>query len=735
MGVDDFEEVNNISALMIALCLGLREVVEAVLATPLSYSELNQFWRKETALFLAISMKDYEMTKSLISAGANIGDNSFDENSRTALEVALEQMDNDILNLLFENKAGTHAALCTSLKYCVSDWQPGFFDLILMKNGPLIPSLRIRLLVIAMSRSIGQNRIRAVKLVLACPHEQSMDETLQAALHLALTDYDLDFDMCSLIINDPAIHDLDKCWELNNCTGSSQSIVRHLTERLKPNKIGFRRYPDEVRLLKLLGARGASFDRNSDGSEFLYAAYCGHVDYFEIFIQNHPQLATLYINRCRVHSTPLENAINNRNHDMIRCLLEHGARINQSISFKFSYLKENYFSTIFTAVGRGDTDKPFNINKNDPLLSTISIQQLQKLIGYGFNINLEIRGQTLLSHAASSGDAGRVQWLVDHGANVDNRFSNGQSIQSYPLMEAICNCDDLAAASGIVKILHDHGANIDGPRDYRVHAGFVVASSVHLAIIKDSVKVLQTLLECNTDVNLYGKNYGILLKEATTNGQVHIVKLLVLYGADVNAVVKGVPILHKAIFNRQIEAVAVLLDLGANINIFEYIRGTPLQLAMSMQYGDMVYLLQSRGALQVCNLKPLGTSYFYHQSRRHTSTNSLAFSRKDVELPAPEVLSRRQSLHSQTWVTYNFDQHGTVSSSPFREELGNDVPFDLSSRSERRKEVDSGSDDENDDTSNDHNYNNYSSIQINPDYSSSDLVMGRRIYETEQHYY
>ncbi|KAF7881383.1 uncharacterized protein EAF01_011894 [Botrytis porri] len=688
--VDDFEEVNTISPLMIALGLDLLDISKALLATPLSQSELNQSWRKVTAVSFAIRMGDYEMTRALISAGANIGDNSADEHSRTALEVALDRGDDDILNLLFENKAGTHAALCSALGNYVVNWDPRLIDLLLVKNGPLVPSLRVRLLLIALSTSIAQNKGLAVKFVLACPHEQSMDETLQKPLYSALTAYYLDFDICSLIIDDPAIHDLDKCWELNNSTGNSQSIVHHLTERLKPNSIGFCRYSDGVRLLKLLGARGASFDRHFDGSAFLDAAWCGRVDYFEVFLQKDPQLASLYINKARVHSTPLDIAINNSNHDMIRCLLKHGARFNQSIRFEFPYLEESYFFTIFTAFKRGDIDKTFRINLIDGILSTVSMQQLQKLIGYGFDINLDIRGQTLLSHAASSGNSDWVQWLIDHGANVDDRFSNRQSIQYSPLMEAIWYCDDSAAASGIIKILHEHGANIDGPRDYKGRAGFVVASSVHLAIIKCSVKVLQTLLECNADVNLHGENYGIPLKEATMNGQVHLLKLLVSYGADVNAVVEGIPILHQAIFNRKLEAVAVLLDLGAYINILECVRGTPLQLAKDMHYVEMVLLLQSRGALEVCNLKPLGTSYFYHQSRGHTSTNSLAFFRKDIEMPAPEVSSRRRSLNLQTWGTYTFDHHGTVASGPFHEEVRNYVLSDLSLRFEKRKEVDSG---------------------------------------------
>ncbi|KAF5870291.1 putative sex-determining protein fem-1 protein [Botrytis fragariae] len=115
----------------------------------------------------------------------------------------------------------------------------------------------------------------------------------------------------------------------------------------------------------------------------------------------------------------------------------------------------------------------------------------------------------------------------------------------------------------------------------------VVAYPAHLAIIKNNQQVLQVLLSHNADINLQGENYGVLLKEASVNGKPHLMKLLASHRADVNAIGQGIPVLHEAILNRQPEAVSVLLDLGAYINILDYAQGTPLQLSKAMHYGGV----------------------------------------------------------------------------------------------------------------------------------------------------
>ncbi|TGO44664.1 hypothetical protein BCON_0479g00010 [Botryotinia convoluta] len=595
--LDDFDEVNAMSTLMITSCLGLLNVSETLLASSFSHSEANQLWKRETALSLAIRKEDYKMINFLISTVANLGGNSSDENVRIALEVALEQKNSGILSVLLNNEAKTHAALIMALEDYLLHWSSELFDFILMHNGPLTPCLRVRLLKIAISNKNAENGIRAVRFVLECPHEQSVDETLQEPLYLALTGHVLNVGICSLIINDPAIHDIDNCWELNDRTGSSQSIVHYITSRYYSRRLEFRQYPNEVTLLKILGARGASFDRHYNGSTFLYAARYSQVDYFQVFTQGDPKLATYYINGDGINVTPMEFAATDCNFDMIRCLLEHGANINRSFSFRLPYFEEDYFSAILTAIEHGNVDSMSEIKVKGGLLDTLSAQQVQKLIGHGFDINMKIKGQNLLSHAASCGNVDRVQWLIDHGDDVDGRFPNERSILSSPLMETIWGCKSATAASFIVEILLNHGANVDGPRYYKVHNGPIVASCSHLAIMRGSVGILQTLLDHDADVNLQGDDHGVLLKEAAVNGQVHIVKLLVSLGADVDAVGKDPPILHEAIVNRQIEVVVALLDLGAYINIVDYIRRTPLQLAKDMHYAEMVSLLLRRGAL------------------------------------------------------------------------------------------------------------------------------------------
>ncbi|KAJ8063321.1 hypothetical protein OCU04_008551 [Sclerotinia nivalis] len=631
---NDFEETRAMSTLMVASCLGFLDIAKTLLTTPLSHSEICQYWNNKTALSFAIINGDYKMTELLISAGANIDDNDSNGEVQSALEVAVEHKQSNIIYLLLDNKAGTHAALITAAREYFVHWQPGIFGLILARKGALVPHLRARLLEIAISMHNPTDVVRAIYFVQECPHEPSVSETMSSPLFLVLSRDPPNIDACSLIINDSAIHDIDNCWRSNGSSSSGVYFIASL---------------GEVRLLKLLTARGASLDMDSNGSAFYQAVNSGNVECVKFFIEEDPGISTLYING-NINYSPILNAVEKGNHNMVRYLIEHGADASRGIGHWSGFEKELYYFTILTAVEMGKTPKSSGIVKRDTrqTLIDLSIQQIEELIGYGFDINCEVRGGIFLSHAASSGNLDRVKWLIDHGANVDGHFSGGRSILSSPLMEAIWGCD--GPSSG-----------------YKVCNGPIVASSVHLAIIKDDVEVLRILLEHNADVNLQGDKYGIPLKEATANGQVNLMRLLVSHGADVNAIGQGIPVLHEAIFNRQLEAVAALLDLGAYINIIDYVRGTPLQLAEAMHYPEMVSLLQRRGAIEVCNLKSAGTSYFCRQARGHTSTASLVLSRKEIETPDSDVFSRRRSVALQTWATYGFDYHGEEFVSIFSE--------------------------------------------------------------------
>ncbi|KAF5870289.1 putative sex-determining protein fem-1 protein [Botrytis fragariae] len=112
--VDDSEEVNTISPLMIASGLGLLDISKALLATSLSQSEVNQFWRKEITLSFATRNGEYGIKELLIIAVANINDIDSDEQIKSTLEIALENNREDIISFLLDNKAGVNTALITA---------------------------------------------------------------------------------------------------------------------------------------------------------------------------------------------------------------------------------------------------------------------------------------------------------------------------------------------------------------------------------------------------------------------------------------------------------------------------------------------------------------------------------------------------------------------------------------------------------------------------------------------
>ncbi|TGO39060.1 hypothetical protein BHYA_0061g00150 [Botrytis hyacinthi] len=311
--------------------LGLLDISKALLATSLSQSELNQFWRKETALTFAISNGEYEITELLINAGANINDIDSDEQIKSALEIALENNRENIISLLLDNKAVVNAALITAAQ----NWIPGMlpqdlFGLILARDGAFEPSIRARLLDAIMterSRYLSSYLTRDVKLVLSYPTKSS-----------------------------------------------------------PPGQLGLGEH------LKLVRARGASLDKESRGSAFYSAIYSGNVKCVEFFLREDPHLATLYING-KENIWPLTTAPLNRDYNMVRCFLTQGADIDHGTGNMTSYDRDCYYSDILIAtIHEGISNMEIKIKGG--LLDTLSTQQLQQAINYGLDIDMELKGKT-----------------------------------------------------------------------------------------------------------------------------------------------------------------------------------------------------------------------------------------------------------------------------------------------------------------------------------------------------
>lgn len=135
---------------------------------------------------------------------------------------------------------------------------------------------------------------------------------------------------------------------------------------------------------------------------------------------------------------------------------------------------------------------------------------LKGLLEHGANVNMsDCHGNTALMFAVLSRHLTSVQWLVEHGADLERvRISDGRSA----LGLAVCN-----GHFDIARCLLDAGAS----------------RSVWLVFAADfgNLDSIQCLLHNATDVNKYEHNGVSPLCAAAGNGNLPIVKCLVMAGA------------------------------------------------------------------------------------------------------------------------------------------------------------------------------------------------------------
>jgi len=180
-----------------------------------------------------------------------------------------------------------------------------------------------------------------------------------------------------------------------------------------------------------------------------------------------------------------------------------------------------------------------------------------KLMSYGINIGEEEAnsfdkyGIPLLVKASESGRLNVVQYLVEHGANINARTK----FENTALMGA-----SLFGHLDIVKYLIKHGANVNNQNAGGETALMRAAGQKHLDIVKYLI-----LYGANIDTsNRFGDT---ALMKGAYHGYLNIVKYLTKHGADVNARdISGNTVLMQAVLEGQLNIVKYLIQNGAKIN-------------------------------------------------------------------------------------------------------------------------------------------------------------------------
>jgi ankyrin repeat protein len=182
------------------------------------------------------------------------------------------------------------------------------------------------------------------------------------------------------------------------------------------------------------------------------------------------------------------------------------------------------------------------------------------------------RDQALIA-ASAKGDIAAVERLVAEGANVKARDSRGRTA--------------LLAAT--------HGSDVNAKDD--------IQDSPYLyAGAEGRTEILKMTLAAGADLRSTNRYGGTALIPAAHHGHPEAVKVLLATAIDKDHVNRlGWTALLEAVIlgdggRVYVEIVRLLVDAGANVNIADREKVTPLQHAKRRGFGEMVRILEAKGA-------------------------------------------------------------------------------------------------------------------------------------------
>jgi ankyrin repeat protein len=276
----------------------------------------------------------------------------------------------------------------------------------------------------------------------------------------------------------------------------------------------------------------------------------------------------------------LHYAINSQNLDLVQLLVQHGAAIDQKC---LSLAVKVNDTAIVKLLGKEKDNLDFSASS---LINVVlnaenkNVDLLDYLLKMGSDPNLLCENVTNLQQACIIDCLDYVQCLLQNGANVNGRGTNGTT----PLMSTYSNTD-----LQIATLLVNSGANVNDKDDQGATALYYASSNGNLNLV-------QCLLQNGANVNGRETKNGITpLMSTYSNTDLQIATLLVNSGANVNDKDdQGVTALFYASSNGNLNLVQYLHKNGADISIESNARDTAL--TMAHQHISVMTYLVGNGA-------------------------------------------------------------------------------------------------------------------------------------------
>jgi ankyrin repeat protein len=210
-------------------------------------------------------------------------------------------------------------------------------------------------------------------------------------------------------------------------------------------------------------------------------------------------------------------------------------------------------------------------------------------------------GITALHIAAFTANCKVAQMLIERTAVINGRDDKGRTPLHYAMRDGMPGWVEseqkLHDVFHCVRLLLDHGASAEAQNNHG-------STPLHLAASKASQEIMQSLIENSTNIDLRDNDGEAALHYASRRGQIDNIRLILSHNADIDALDNGgstplqlaIPEKYMAIPEANLEAVQLLLEQGAKINLQNHMGETALHRASQHGYLNIIQLMLNHDA-------------------------------------------------------------------------------------------------------------------------------------------
>ncbi|KAL8708290.1 MAG: hypothetical protein Q9225_007621 [Loekoesia sp. 1 TL-2023] len=353
-------------------------------------------------------------------------------------------------------------------------------------------------------------------------------------------------------------------------------------------------------IVRCLLREGLDIDAGSDTGRtaLMFTAETGHTDTIKALLE-----AGADVNKADAAGvTALMVAASEGHDNVVKLLLDNGAKLE--IADVYGATFRGYLEAVDFLLNRGADITAQNDTGETVLHTCIHYKPHDDMVFFlverGIPPNImDTQGNTALHAAAGRGYGSIIEILIDHGADVNIKNQKGWT----PLQEA--------AASGHEKVVDYLLTQMASP--YKpTHTNLLASARLREAINSKDDQIIQDLLKKpDVDIGLLDHDGRTSLHHAAYNGEIDVVQALLERGASVNAKIadsayqhaksyygnapfdsiygwQWVTPLHNASGQGHTEFVKLLLSYGADINAVGFKGDKASRIAAIMGHANVI---------------------------------------------------------------------------------------------------------------------------------------------------